>query len=54
MAFTDQARDKVRQNVDMRIVVSAAIGVALFGVTVWALKKTGVKPLKKAASVVNQ
>jgi len=54
MALVDDAKSAVNRNVDMKIVVSVAVGVALFGLSIYALKKSGVKPLKKVAAVVSQ
>lgn len=42
---------KIKQNIDTKAVLSAALGSALLGGAVWAAKKSGVKPVAKAAKI---
>lgn len=46
------AVDKVKNSVDMKTVFSVVAGMGLFGGIVYLAVKSGVKPLKTAASVV--
>jgi len=39
------------KNISLPIVVSAALGTIVSGVAVYAMAKSGLKPLKKAAAV---
>jgi hypothetical protein len=39
------------QNVDTKIVVSAALGLAVMGVVIYAATRSGLKPLQQAAKV---
>ncbi len=44
--------DKVKRSVDWKTVVSVGVGLAAFGVAIYAVKKTG-KTGKKLANVVS-
>ena len=50
----DQARQAAANNIDMRIVVSSAIGAALLGVVTFAAVKSGIKPLRTVANVAKK
>ena len=45
-------------NVDTKIVASVVAGIAIFGLTIWAIKKLPsnvvTKPIKEVADAVNQ
>lgn len=47
----NQTVNKVKESVDWKTVVSVGVGLAAFGVAVYALKKSG-KTGKKLANVV--
>lgn len=47
----DKAKMAVQNNVDKRIVVSTAIGVALFGVVAYGAIRSGIKPLQQVGKV---
>lgn len=47
----NQAIEKVKSSIDWKTVVSVGVGLAAFGVAVYAVKKSG-KTGKKVASVV--
>lgn len=39
------------QNINNSVVYSTAAGVGLFGLVVWGLNKTGIKALRRGASI---
>lgn len=43
--------NRVRNNVDERIVTSVVAGIALFGAVTYAAVRSGIKPLRQAAKV---
>lgn len=47
----DQAKAAVKRNVSAPVVVSTALGVALFGAVTYFAVKSGIAPLKEAAKV---
>lgn len=47
----NSAIEKAKAAIDTKTAVSAAVGVALFGVVTFLAVKSGVKPLKEAASI---
>ena len=51
MGVVDSTRDAVRRNVDTKIAVSAAVGLALFGVVTSLAVRSGIKPLQQAANI---
>lgn len=44
--------DKLKQNIDTKIVVSTVVGSVVTGVIAMALIKSGVKPLQEVAKAV--
>lgn len=46
-----KAKQSASQNIDKRIVVSTAVGVAVFGTAVFLLNKSNVKALKEVTKV---
>lgn len=43
---------KLKENIDTKIVVSTVAGSVVTGVIAWALLKSGVKPLREVAKAV--
>lgn len=50
--MANQPVEYVKQNTDAKMVVSTVVGMAVFGAIVWALAKSGVKPVVAAAKAV--
>ena len=51
MNTVDQAKNFAAANINMPVVVSVVVGVAIFGGIMTMAKKSGVKTLKKGAAV---
>lgn len=51
MSTLTSVQQSARRNIDTRIVVSSAIGAAIFGGTIFLLNKSNVKALKSVANV---
>lgn len=47
----NQQLAKLKANIDMKTVVSTAVGMAVFGLITYAAVRTGIKPLQTAAKV---
>ena len=43
--------EKVKSNLDAKVITSVVAGMAVFGVITYAAVRSGVKPLKAAAKV---
>lgn len=52
MSAVTSIKSAVRRNTDTKMIVSAAIGVGLFGLVTYVAVRSGLKPLKAAAKVV--
>ena len=51
MSTVNNVKMAAKRNIDTKVVVSTAVGVALFGLVTFLAVKSGVKPLKEAAAV---
>ncbi len=51
MSTITKVKQTYNRNVDNRIVVSAAVGSALFGAVLFAMHKSNIKALKSVAKV---
>jgi hypothetical protein len=47
----NQQLQKLKNNIDAKIVTSVVVGTAIFGAIVFAAVRTGIKPLKTVADV---
>lgn len=47
----NQQIQKLKNNIDAKVVTSVVVGMAAFGAIMYAAVRTGIKPLKQVADV---